>query len=596
MRMGIERQLTAEQQRGRLLNRAEQLLQQLQATNVSGDLVDSIEKAEDQLLTLINRLRGDGTAVNLGEADRKIRHLAEYVYKAQYPESEPYSMSAAELAKHPSSKFTAGALHAPKPFEAVGVRIEEEDEDTKPVTLENIAARVTHSVTMLPKDHPLQAEVRKLMNALDSTAADDGIKRESLRGKLLECNSKIISAIERHEEDYHATITAEDLQPVEPAGEIGTQPIAIQELSKMHFEGLHPDDAITTVPAETTVATESNVVDFAAVRAHALAGAATRPIAVEPIQGATDVIVSERLLAVRTEIERFKVLLRRREQMQAELDQTSRLRWLKRGSLQTDITAITRQIDIVRRNHPYLMQITHSAVDLATPAGREIERRALQAELGNIASFDRQTTLDKIVATQRADLSQTLSSVPTEPTVQPTENLNTRTGRLREEVRLRTELDKLPQTPTAPLYQERRQQTLGELMQLERVKLAQEVKKQEASATVKAEVTSSSNTTEQRREARKQFEQAMNLLDQSPRLYQGYTAWYTATNKQEADLFSSMQKKNISASMLAEYWNHKLAVLDEIKPLLFGRQEWQREYQRAQRERSSLETNFAQAA
>lgn len=436
-----------------------------------------------------------------------------------------------------------------------------------------------------------------LIGALGSTAVDDSIKREALRGRLLECNSKIISAIEDFQDDGMTVIPESELMPIEPVGEAGVHPTVEQEPAKEHIEVPHPDDAQTVIPAEATAHRVPNhVIDFAAARADAQAEATTAALPVEPMQGGAEVIVSERLLAVRAEIERFKVLLRRREHMQAELDQTSRLRWLKRGSLQADITVITRQMDIVRRNHPYLMQITHSAVDLATPAGREIERRALQAELGNIASFDRQATLDKMVATQRADLSQTLSSVPTEPIVQPTENLNTRTGRLREEVRLRTELDKLPHTPTAPLYQERRQQVLGELMQLERVKLAQEVKKQEAGASAKTELTSSPNTTEQRREARKQFEQAMNLLDQSPRMYQGYAAWYAATNKQEAELFSNLQKENISAGMLEEYWDHKLTVLDEIKPLLFGRQEWQREYQRAQNERDRLKSKFALAA
>lgn len=70
------------------------------------------------------------------------------------------------------------------------------------------------------------------------------------------------------------------------------------------------------------------------------------------------------------------------------------------------------------------------------------------------------------------------------------------------------------------------------------------------------------------------------LLGNPPGILQSQTAWFDRLREPERELIA--HTFNGDASTATEYWQHKLEVLNEIRPSLFGRQRWQQEYGQAQ--------------
>lgn len=86
--------------------------------------------------------------------------------------------------------------------------------------------------------------------------------------------------------------------------------------------------------------------------------------------------------------------------------------------------------------------------------------------------------------------------------------------------------------------------------------------------------------------SREAFGKLQELLQNTPSRTQNYDQWYSQCIKAEAYLSVYSQEGTTEQSQTAKYWKDKLEVLEKIKPALFGRAEWQKQYQHAKEERT----------
>lgn len=98
-----------------------------------------------------------------------------------------------------------------------------------------------------------------------------------------------------------------------------------------------------------------------------------------------------------------------------------------------------------------------------------------------------------------------------------------------------------------------------------------------------------------RKDSLLKYNELQQLLHNPPSRGQNYDQWYRKCTQAEGYLAVYSKLGAVEQSQTAKYWKDKIAVLESIKPILFGRTEWQKQYQHAQEERT-YELHRARAA
>ena len=98
-----------------------------------------------------------------------------------------------------------------------------------------------------------------------------------------------------------------------------------------------------------------------------------------------------------------------------------------------------------------------------------------------------------------------------------------------------------------------------------------------------------------RKDGATRLAELQQLLQNPPRHGQDYNQWYQRCARMEDYLSIYGKVGNPEQLQVAKYWKDKITVLETIKPVLFGRTEWQKQYQHAREERA-FELNRAQTA
>lgn len=98
-----------------------------------------------------------------------------------------------------------------------------------------------------------------------------------------------------------------------------------------------------------------------------------------------------------------------------------------------------------------------------------------------------------------------------------------------------------------------------------------------------------------RKDSLLKYNELKQLLDNPPSRGKNYDQWYRKCTQAEGYLAVYSKLGAMEQSQTAKYWKDKITTLENIKPILFGRAEWQKQYQHAQEERT-YELHRARAA
>lgn len=90
------------------------------------------------------------------------------------------------------------------------------------------------------------------------------------------------------------------------------------------------------------------------------------------------------------------------------------------------------------------------------------------------------------------------------------------------------------------------------------------------------------------------FTQLNSLLDNPPGLFASQTKWFDQFHEPERELIAYTFRGE--APTAAQYWEQKLAILNDIRPSVFGRDRWQQEYNSAQANQREAKAEAKRAA
>ncbi|MBI4407736.1 MAG: hypothetical protein HY565_04540 [Candidatus Kerfeldbacteria bacterium] len=126
-----------------------------------------------------------------------------------------------------------------------------------------------------------------------------------------------------------------------------------------------------------------------------------------------------------------------------------------------------------------------------------------------------------------------------------------------------------------------RQDALNKIMAVQKADISLELQRRELKQT-----KSTTNPEGYREDSTAKFAQLQRLLTMRPGRWESYDQWYRNCTAAEGYLTVYSKLGIQEQSQTAKYWQDKLQVLAEIKPTLFGRAAWQKQYDHATSERA----------